>query len=242
MKRKRLNKKGVQEILSKGATLHEEYTALIKSGTPKAVEFNPKIYVLPDETFLWVYDGEFYPKGKGDIFTKQQIENYFSLRQKNIGNKKIRKSNAGENWHFYTRYGAKLVNNIDKLVTELAEKLDISQSKLDFSYTSLDFISEKLKPLGIEVTQKNYYDHLVAYIGEVIKRRINGFWKINTTHVGGDYPYIAVEEVNHFHYMPTSVVWYDMTPDRFINLRKTTADEVRRYPLLKFYRETKSGR
>jgi hypothetical protein len=241
MKRKRLSKKEVPHILSKGATLHEDYTAQIKRKTVTGVEFNPKIYVLPDDTFLWVYDGEFYPKGKGDFFTRQEIEEYFALRQKNIENKKIRKSNAGDNWHFYTKYGAELINNIDRLVKELSERLDISLKKLDFSYKSLDLLSEKLKPLGIEETQNSYYDHLVAYIGEVIKRRINGFWIINTTHAGGDYPYIAVEEVDHFHYMPTNVVWYDMTPARFINLRKTTADEVRRYPLLKFYREKKSG-
>jgi hypothetical protein len=241
MKRKRLSKKEVQEILSKGATLHDEYTAQINSKTATGVEFNPKIYVLPDDTFLWVYDGEFYPKGKGDIFTRLEIEDYFILEQRNIENKKIRMSNAGENWHHYTKYGAKLIENIDKLVTDLFEKLDIPQNKLDFSYASLDLISDKLKPLGIEVTQKDYYDHLVAYIGEVIKRRIDGFWKINMTHSGGNYPYIAVEEADHFHYMPTNVVWYDMTPARFINLRKTTADEVRRYSLLKFYRGTKSG-
>ena len=241
MKRKRFSRKEVQDILSKGATLHKDYTAQIKSKAVTGVEFNPKIYVLPDDTFLWVYDGEFYPKGKGDIFTRQEIEEYFFLRQKDIENKKIRKSNAGDNWHFYTKYGAKLIDNVYRLVQELSDRLDVPLEKLDFSYESLDLISEKLKPLGIEETQKDYYDHLVAYIGEVIKKRINGYWKINTTHAGGDYPYIAVEEVDHFHYMPTNVVWYDMTPARFINLRKTAADEVRRYPLLKFYRKTKSG-
>ena len=79
MKRKRFSRKEVQDILSKGATLHKDYTAQIKSKAVTGVEFNPKIYVLTDDTFLWVYDGEFYPKGKGDIFTRQEIEEYFSF-------------------------------------------------------------------------------------------------------------------------------------------------------------------
>ena len=241
MKRKRLSKKEVQDILKNGATIQEDYNSQIKSETVTGVAFKPKIYLLPDDTFLWVYDGEFYPKGKGDIFTRKEIEEYFELRKKNLENKKIRKGNAGDNWHFYTKYGAKLIDNIDILIKELADKLQIPSDQLDFSYNSLDIISDKLKPLGIEATMKNYYDPVVAYVGEVIKRRIDGFWKINSTHAGGDYPYVAVAEVDHFHYMPTNVFWYDMTPSRFINLRKTTADEVRRYPLLKFYRQTKSG-
>jgi hypothetical protein len=241
MKRKRLSKKEVQDILKNEATIQEDYTSQIKSETVTGVAFNPKIYTLPDDTFLWVYDGEFYPKGKGDIFTRKEIEEYFELRKKNIENKKIRKGNAGDNWHFYTKYEAKLIDNIDYLIKELADKLQIPGNQLDFSYQSLDIVSDKLAPLGIETTMKNYYDHAVAYIGEVIKRRIGGFWQINSAHAGGDYPYIAIKEVDHFHYMPTNVLWYNMTPSRFINLRKSTADEVRRYPLLKFYRRTKSG-
>jgi hypothetical protein len=241
MKRKRLSKKEVQEILTKGATLHQDYTVQIKSTTVTGVEFNPKIYVLPDDTFLWVFDGEFYPKGKGEIFTRQEIEDYFILRERNKENRKIRKGNAGDNWHFYTKYGATLIENIDNLINDLADKLHIPKAQLDFSYNSLDIVSDKLKPLGIEETMKNYYDHVVAYIGEVIKRRVDGFWEVNTTHAGGDYLYIAVKEVVHLHYMPTNVFWSDMTPSTFINLRKTTADEVRRHPLLNFYRRTKSS-
>lgn len=78
---------------------------------------------------------------------------------------------------------------------------------------------------------------MVAYVGEVIKERINGSWAINHTHAGGEYPFISLslEAVQH---MPINAAWTAMTGIEPIDFRKETTNEVRiNASKVKFYRE-----
>jgi len=95
---------------------------------------------------------------------------------------------------------------------------------LDKSYASLDLISHKLEQYGKEKAYANLYDSLVAYVGEVIKLRVQGTWVINTTHTGGSYPFVDALGVQ---YMPINAVWSAIHGIDKINLRSETTKIVR---------------
>ena len=52
-----------------------------------------------------------------------------------------------------------------------------TQNDLDFSYESLDLVSDYVEGIGIDRAQHELYDHLVAYVGEVLGRACMGVGK-----------------------------------------------------------------
>jgi hypothetical protein len=109
----------------------------------------------------------------------------------------------------------------------LAEKLHLAPTQLDKSYKSLDLVSQACETLGLEHIFAQLYDAVVAYVGEVIRLRVQGKWAINTTHAGGPYPFISTGFEN-VQYMPLNVVYEALYALDRINFRKQVANEVRR--------------
>jgi len=64
------------------------------------------------------------------------------------------------------------------------------------------------------------------YVGEIIIKRVGGHWQVNSTHYGGDYFYVTVEN-SSLHCMPINIVWQEIDGLNPCNLRKATADEIR---------------
>jgi len=69
------------------------------------------------------------------------------------------------------------------------------------------------------------YDALVFYVGEIIIKRIDGKWEVETR-AGDNYPYVTVDN-SEIYYMPVNIVWQEIDNIYPCNLRKATADEVR---------------
>jgi hypothetical protein len=96
---------------------------------------------------------------------------------------------------------------------------------LDFSYQSLDLVSEYVEDIGVERAHQELYDQLVAYVGEVLRLRIQGRWEVNSGH-RQPYPYLA--GAKHDPVMPINVVWEQLSGLEPVDLRAAAANEVRR--------------
>ena len=114
---------------------------------------------------------------------------------------------------------------VQLLVAQLRSAMSRTADDLDFSYKSLDVVSAYVEGIGVERAQRELYDHLVAYVGEVLRARIHGRWEIR-----GDYPhpYPHLVGAKHDPTMPINVVWQELSGFAPVNLRTAAANEVRR--------------
>ncbi|MGZ3777905.1 MAG: hypothetical protein ACXVI9_10105, partial [Mucilaginibacter sp.] len=131
-----------------------------------------------------------------------------------------------DHWRFYSKHKNEITDHIEPLVAELSAKSGISQKNLDTTYESLDLVSAICQRYDPEVLYQELYDNLVAYTGEVIRKRVYGNWAINENFSGGKYPYISIGFKN-IQYMPINAVWTAITGLDPIDLRKEAANEVR---------------
>lgn len=230
LNQKRLTRKQVQELIESEGKLHEEFTKFFEVTYSTGSKDQPLVYELPNDRFLFVFDpnGLSIP-GKGDIYPKEYFLKFVQRTQKNREDYANNRGNSISHWYYYSKYKIELINHVKELIHDLGEQLQINHQQLDFSYMILDIISEKIEFYGINEIQSNLYDNLVAYIGEILRQRKNGQWAINNDSMTEKYPYISagVDGVM----MPINVVWLEITDIEPINLRKETANEIRRFSL-----------
>jgi hypothetical protein len=86
-------------------------------------------------------------------------------------------------------------------------------------------VSAYVEGIGIERAQQEIYDHLVAYVGEVLRLRIHGHWEVNNRD-WQPYPYLVGAMYDPV--MPINVVWQELSGYAPVNLRTAAANEVRR--------------
>jgi hypothetical protein len=226
---KRLTKKQVQELITSEGKLHQEFTDFFEETYSTGHKNQPQVYELSNDRFLFVFDpkGIVIP-GRGDIYSKEYFRRWIRWMQKVREDYTNGRGSSVEHWVYYSKHKAQLVNKISALVDELVEYLDISHDQLDFSYKSLDVLSSKSEDCELEKVQAELYDNLVAYVGEVIRRRVKGHWVIREDYPGCEYPIISVSEGV---LMPINVVWQELGGLEPMNLRKEAANEVRRFSL-----------
>lgn len=226
LNQKRLTKKQVQEIIATEGKLHEEFTSFFSNG----YQDQPLVYELPNDRFLYIFD----PKGrllagKGDMYHKDYFFLWMRWLQKVRDDCANGRGSSCEHWRYYSRNRIGLIHKIDQLIEELAEKLEITPSQLDFSYLSLDIVSSKAENYGLERLQTDLYDNLVAYVGEILRQRVDGQWAIDDSVEEHTYPHI-IKSVNNF-LMPINVVWEELNELQPMNLRKRTTNEIRGFSL-----------
>ena len=229
LKAKRLTKKQVQAIIESEGRLNQEFTDFFEETYSTGYKNQPQVYELLNNRFLFVSD----PKGisipgKGDIYSKEYFLRKIRWTQKVRDDYANGRGSSVEHWRYYSKHKAQLVNRIGELVDELVRCLDIAHEQLDFSYKSLDILSNKAENYGLEI-QSDLYDNLVAYVGEVIRRRVKGHWQVFSDNEPSlNYPAISANEGI---LMPINVVWQELNGLEPINLRKEAANEVRRFSL-----------
>ncbi len=221
---KRLNKKQVRELIESEGKLHEEFTKFFE----KEIS-HPQIYELSNDRFLYVFNprGSILP-GKGNLYSRdaflRMVRWVERVRQDYANNR----GSSGEHWRYYSKHKEQLIDRVSELVDELSDRLEIPTQQLDFSYKSLDVVSSKAEAYGLEKVQAELYDNLVCYVGEVLWRRVKGEWTIECDSSGENYPAICA---NQNILMPINVVWQEIDGYKPMNLRKETANEVRRFSL-----------
>ncbi|MBN3927624.1 hypothetical protein [Nostoc sp. NMS4] len=227
---KRLTRKQVQDLIESEGKLHEEFTKIFEQTYSNEYKYQPLVYELPNDRFLFVFDPKGYSiPGKGDIYAKEYFLKWLKLTQRTREDIANNRGNSVSHWEYYSKHKIELVNNIDELINELAEQLHIYRHQLDLSYISLDVVSQKAEAYGIDYIETSLYDNLVAYVGEVIRHKKNGQWTINSSSGSENYPYISAG-VNGV-LMPINVVWQELSSLNSIDLRKEAANEIRRFSL-----------
>jgi hypothetical protein len=232
LNKKRLTRKQVQELIEAEGKLHEEFTEFFEETYSTGYKKQPLVYELPNDRFLYVFDPEgIVLAGKGDIYPKDHFLRSIRWTQRVRDNYANNRGSSVSHWRYYSKNKTELINKIDQLIDELAEKLAIPRPQLDFSYASLDIVSSKAEDYGLDEVQAELYDNLVAYVGEVLKRRVNGQWANSVVSAYQEYsdPYISADIKGVL--MPINVVWTELNDLEPMNLRKETANEVRRFSL-----------
>ena len=224
---KRLTKKQVQDLIKSEGKLHDEYTKVFKETYVTGYVKQDLVYELPNDRFLFVFDpNDTSLGGKGDIYPKDYFLKFVKWNKLVMDDYANNRGSSVDHWRFYSKHQSKLIDHVDKLILELADKLQIDIKQLDKSYKSLDIVSRQTELHDIDKAIADLYDNLVAYVGEVIRKKVNGQWKINSDFAGGDYPYIDIG-LNNVQYMPINIVWENLQELDPVDFRKAVGNEAR---------------
>jgi hypothetical protein len=224
---RRLTKQQVLDLIRTEGKLHEEFTAFFEEKYASGFIKRDEVYELGGNRFLYVFD----PKGlslpgKGDIYPNEYFQRFVQWVKRVRTDNAAGRSSSVDHWRYYSRYKSDLINHLSELEVELANKLGINKDLLDKSYSSLDLISAACEQFGADNVFTDLYDNIIGYLGEVIRTRVNGFWAINKTHSGGEYPFISIG-FEMVQYMAINAAWCALNGLDPIDFRKEAANEVR---------------
>jgi hypothetical protein len=74
---------------------------------------------------------------------------------------------------------ARALSTVDAMIADLPSLLQLSTPRIDFSDDELVVIDRKLRKLsGAEFEAPKLYAAVVAYVGEFVRRRVDGKWEM----------------------------------------------------------------
>jgi hypothetical protein len=218
---RRLTKRQVQELISSGARPRPDLSAAFESTL-----LQPLVYELAGERYLLVFGAQAPGLGgRGDIYAADDFHRFVRWTAKVEEDARHGRQSSVGHWAYYSVLKERLIANIDTLVVQLRSTMSQTADALDFSYRSLDVVSGYVEGIGVERAQQDIYDHLVAYVGEVLRLRIQGRWEVNDTD-RQPRPYLV--GAMHDPVMPINVVWGQLSGLAVVDLRTAAANEVRR--------------
>jgi hypothetical protein len=221
LNQRRLTKSQVKELISSGARPRPDLSVALEP-----TSLRPRVYELEGKRYLLVF-GETIAglAGKGDVYPADDFHRFVRWTAKVDEDAKHGRQSSVGHWTYYSALKDRLAANIDTLVAQLRSTMSKTGDEFDFSYRSLDVVSAYVEGIGIERAQQEIYDHLVAYVGEVLRLRIHGHWEVNNRD-WQPYPYLVGAMYDPV--MPINVVWEKLTRPNPGNLRAAAANEVRR--------------
>ena len=185
----------------------------------------PSIYELRDGHILRVFNkAESGLGGKGDIYDLDNFRRSLAWATRVHDNARAGRNSSVSHWLYYSKLRTAIPTQVAQLLEELAQIILGHSSTLEMSYAGLDRASQYIDSVGFERAQQDIYDHLVAYVGEVIRTRTKGDWMIAAHNE--PYPYIGARK--HSVIMPVNVVWSELGGLDRADLRREAANEVRR--------------
>ncbi len=218
---RRLTKRQVQELISSGARPRPDLSSALESTRLQAL-----VYELAGDRYLLVFGAQVPGlEGKGDIYAADDFHRFVRWTAKVDEDAKHGRQSSVGHWAYYSALKHRLIANIDTLVAQLRSTMSRTADGLDFSYQSLDVVSAYVEGIGVERAQQEIYDHLVAYVGEVLRLRIQGRWEVNDRD-RQPHPYLV--GAMHDPTMPINVVWGQLSSLAAVDLRTAAANEVRR--------------
>jgi hypothetical protein len=218
---RRLTRRQVAELIATEARPRDDLTAALDLAVLEA-----RVYQLSGDRFMLVFGGMSGLSGKGDIYAADVFERFMRWSAKVDEDARHGRQSSTGHWSYYSPLKEQLITNIDRLVAELRSRMSGTADALDLSYKSLDVVSEYMEGIGVERAQRELYDHLVAYVGEVVRLRIDGRWAIKRDEGPPFFPYLVAEKYDPV--CPVNVVWHDLSGYEPVNLRANAANEVRR--------------
>ena len=224
---RRLTRRQVEKLIAAGARPRPDLAAVFEQTFSTGYKNQPQAYELEGDRYLYVFgamDGNL--AGKGDIYPSDVFLRFVRWTARVDENNKHGRASSVAHWAYYSAFKDRLISHIESLVDELHVKMSRPAGDLDFSYQSLDLVSAYAEGVGVERAQRELYDHLVAYVGEVLRLRIKGSWQVHRGRGPQPYPYLASPK--HDPVMPINVVWEQLSGLEPVNLRAAAANEVRR--------------
>jgi hypothetical protein len=223
---RRLTRRQVQELIASGARPRPDLAATFEQTFSTGYKEQPLVYELEGERYLFVFDpADQRTGGKGDIYPADFFHRFVRWTARVSEDYRHGRASSVGHWAYYSARKQQLIADVDTLIKQLRATMARTPNDLDLSYRSLDAVSEFVETLGIERAQQQLYDQLVAYVGEVLRSRLQGHWELNRNDPQ-PYPYIVTAE--HDPIMPISVVWEQLSGLEPVNLRAAAANEVRR--------------
>jgi hypothetical protein len=217
----RLTKRQVRELISSGARPRPDLSVAFESTL-----LQPLVYELEGDRYLLVFGDQVSGLGgKGDIYSADDFGRFVRWTAKVHEDAKHGRQSSVGHWAYYSVLQHQLTSNIEPVVAQLRSAMSRTADDLDLSYESLDIVSEYVERIGVERAQQELYDHLVAYVGEVVRLRIQGRWEVRRD---GPQPYPYLVGAMHDPTMPINVVWGELSGLAPVNLRAAAANEVRR--------------
>jgi hypothetical protein len=217
---RRLTSEQVAHLIKTEALLHEDYTARIEEIHASGFRDQPKVYSLPGDRILYVFDAiDPALKGKGDIYPAGYFTRFVRWVERVREDAICGRNSSVAHWAYYSTLRERIPAEADRLRRELSERIG---SPLDNSYASLDLVSAHVEEIGIDRAMREIYDHLVAFVGEVFRKRTGGHWTIRRD--DDAFPYIEGEGRA---LMPINVVWENLDGLDPVDLRSSATQEVR---------------
>jgi hypothetical protein len=180
------------------------------------------VYQLAGDRYLLVFGEEASGlAGKGDIYATDDVYRLVRWRATVDEDAKQGRQSSVSHWAYYSVLKDRLIVNIDALVAELRSAMARTKDDLDFSYRSLDLVSAYVEGIGLKRAQQEIYDHLVAYVGEVLRLRIHGDWEVNRHH---RHPHPYLVGAMHDPTMPINVARGELSGLAPVNLRTAAAN------------------
>jgi len=217
---RRLTRRQVGELIASGAQPRPDLTAALAEAVLQS-----RVYELPGDRFMLVFGETSGLSGKGDIYAADVFHRLMRWSAKVDEDARHGRQGSTSHWAYHSQLKDRLISNVDTLVVELREKVARTPGDLDLTYESLDFVSEYVEGIGMERAQQELYDHLIAYVGEVLRSRIDGRWDIRMDD-RQRYPYLVAAKYDPV--MPINVVWQELSGYAPVNFRSGAANEVRR--------------
>jgi hypothetical protein len=217
---RRLTKRQVEALIASGARPRPDLAAALQQPPLQA-----RVYELDGDRYLLVFGELSGLGGKGDIYAADDFHRFMRWTAKVDEDARHGRQGSTSHWAYYWPLKDRLISNIDMLIAQLRSTMSRTPDELDVSYESLDLVSDYVERIGVERAQHELYDHLVAYVGEVLRSRIHGRWDIRRDD-RQPYPYLV--GAMHDPVMPINVVWQELSGFAPVNLRTAAANEARR--------------
>jgi hypothetical protein len=223
---RRLTKREVQALITSGARPRRDLSAALEETFASGYKERPLVFELEGDRYLYVFDEhQSGLGGKGDIYPADYFLRMVRWTAKVREDSAHWRNNSTSHWAYYSQFKHELLSHLDMLVEQLRSTMARSRNELDLSYKSLDIVSKFVEGIGVERAQKELYDHLVAYVGEVLRLHMDGRWEVDRKH---DPPFPYLVGPRHRVTMPINVVWGELGGLDPVNLRAAAANELRR--------------
>jgi hypothetical protein len=223
---RRLTKREVQALIASGARPRPDLSAALEQTFASGYKERPLVFELEGDRYLYVFDEhQSGLGGKGDIYPADYFHRLVRRTTKVREDSAHWRGNSVSHWAYHSQFKHELLSHLDMLVEQLWSTMARSRNELDFSYKSLDIVSKFVEGIGIERAQKELYDPLVAYVGEVLRLHMDGAWEVDLKH---DPPFPYLVGPRHRTTMPINVVWGELNGFDPVNLRTAAANELRR--------------
>ena len=151
----------------------------------KELEYNT--YLLPDQRVLLELD-----EGEGIVY--QSLEDIYSLING------LEESEEGVHLLSKTKFSIDKLTDSSWCIEKLSSILQIPASKLDFSILSIEEIDQLLNTEIEELEDVELEMSLIIYVGEIIRRKVNGQWFIKEVIEDDEIINEPWLSMNHFDY------------------------------------------